>query len=402
MASTVDAERVREYNEEDTPVFAKKVKKLAKMVRESKYTVFYTGAGVSTSAGVADYRGPSGAWTQRKIIELQSKSPRSKEEDEELKLLLAEQAKEIQKAAKKVSIEAAQPTLTHMAMATMIRLGVAHYVVTTNLDGIFRKAGLRAHEQLCCLHGDIYVERCTACGYDFERNYHVRQAWHVHDHKVGTCERCGSAPPKHYKGQPDGHKMKKSRWGGVMIGTRDKNCGTKDTHINFGEFLDEIDWNEADEHCSKADLCIIAGTSMSLRHITHFPFQAKKVVLINLQPTPDDDKADLRIWARCDPVFACLMDQLDLEIDPIPVWRPRDSIPLKKIAALVGPHDMKCAKELEEVALLREAEWKDRKKEEKKKEAAEKKAKKEEEKKRRQEEKAARKRDKGKEKEKEK
>jgi NAD-dependent SIR2 family protein deacetylase len=55
------------------------------------------------------------------------------------------------------------------------------------------------------------------------------------------------------------------------------NSGTKDTHINFGECLDEVDWNEADVHTKKADLCIIAGTSMSLRHITHFPFQAKKV-----------------------------------------------------------------------------------------------------------------------------
>jgi len=61
-----------------------------------------------------------------------------------------------------------------------------------------------------------------------------------------------------------------------LIGTRDTDCGTKvlrlipnlpdnedlpkDTHINFGEMLDEIDWNEADEHTSKADLCIIAGT----------------------------------------------------------------------------------------------------------------------------------------------
>jgi mono-ADP-ribosyltransferase sirtuin 6 len=32
------------------------------MMKESKYTVFYTGAGVSTSCGVGDYRGPSGAW----------------------------------------------------------------------------------------------------------------------------------------------------------------------------------------------------------------------------------------------------------------------------------------------------------------------------------------------------
>lgn len=67
--------------------------------------------------------------------------------------------KEIQKANKKVDMNDAQPSFSHMAQATLIELGLAHFVVTTNLDGIYRKAGLKGHTQLCCLHGDIYIER---------------------------------------------------------------------------------------------------------------------------------------------------------------------------------------------------------------------------------------------------
>lgn len=52
MADTVDAKRVKEYDEEDTDDFESKLDTLAKMVKKSKYTVFFTGAGVSTSAGV--------------------------------------------------------------------------------------------------------------------------------------------------------------------------------------------------------------------------------------------------------------------------------------------------------------------------------------------------------------
>lgn len=186
MASTVDSARVKEYNEEDTEEFENKLDRLAQMVRSSNYTVFFTGAGVSTSAGVGDYRGPSGAWTMRKIKQLQRDNNRTAEEDEELKKLLLELEREEKKAVQPVSMNDAQPTFTHMAMATLIRKGIAHYVITTNLDGIFRKAGLEGHTQLCCLHGDIYIERCTKCGYDFERNYEVRQDFlHVHDHKVG-------------------------------------------------------------------------------------------------------------------------------------------------------------------------------------------------------------------------
>jgi len=361
MASTVDSKRVQEYNEEDTTEFDKKMDILASMVKKSKYTVFYTGAGVSTSAGVGDYRGPSGAWTNRKIKELEANFHRTSEEELELINLKKEREKEIQKANKKVDMNDAQPTLTHMAQATMIRLGVAHFVVTTNLDGIYRKAGLQGHVQLCCLHGDIYVERCTKCGYDFERNYHTRKDFiHVHDHSLGDCSRCGSKVPAHYTGAPGDLKMNKSQWGGRMVGTRDVDCGTKDTHINFGEFLDAVDWNEAEHHCGQADLVIIAGTSMSLRHITHFPFMAKKVALINLQATPDDEQADLRIWAKCDPVFAALCDRLKITIDPIPVWRPRDSVPINQIPSYINKYYVEKVKDLEEMAKFREQEAEDR------------------------------------------
>lgn len=360
MASTVDAKRVQEFNEASDEALEVKLDQLADMVRRSKYTVFYTGAGMSTSAGIGDYRGPSGAWTQRRIKELQRLgSAASRDDAAELRKLLAEQSKEQTKAVAKVPMTDAQPTLSHMMQATLIRKGLAHFVVTTNLDGIYRKAGLQAHEDVCFLHGDVYTERCTACGYDFERNWHVRQSQtHVHDHSVGTCSRCGSKPPKNYTGQPkpgaktgaDADGFKDNR----LVGTRDENVGTKDTHINFGECLDEVDWDEAEKHCSQADLCIVMGTSMSLRHITHFPFRAKQTVIVNLQATPDDKKCTLRIWAQCDPVSAGLLARLGLEPMPVPAWRPRDALPLSQIPRKVSRPYREAADRLMKLAAQRE------------------------------------------------
>jgi len=314
----VDSRRVREFAE-DPAELEDKLSQLHGLVSASKSIVFFTGAGVSTSAGIADYRGPTGVWTRQRMKKLSSKSTPTAAERAELDLLKAEAKKKGKDGAARggFGLQSARPTASHMTMSTLVRLGIANHVVTTNLDGLHHKSGLAHHKQLTCLHGDIYIERCTGCGHEFQRDYHVRnkapRKLDVHDHHIGTCTKCGSKPPRSYTGK----KGKGGDRSGLVTPTS-KNCGTKDTHINFGESLDTRDWDEAERACGAADLCIVVGTSMSLRHVTHMPFMAKRTVIVNLQKTPDDDEAHLRIFAHADAVLTALMERLKIPIDAAP------------------------------------------------------------------------------------
>ncbi|XP_046857129.1 NAD-dependent protein deacetylase sirtuin-6-like [Xenia sp. Carnegie-2017] len=92
---------------------ASKIIELSKLIKECKHLVLHTGAGISTSCGIPDFRGPEGVWT------LEAKGEKPKFD---------------------VTFKSAAPTLTHMAMVELEREGYLKFVVSQNVDGLHLKS----------------------------------------------------------------------------------------------------------------------------------------------------------------------------------------------------------------------------------------------------------------------
>ena len=184
--------------EEDAAELQQKVVRLAELLRAAKHAVVYTGAGVSTSASIPDYRGPQGIWTLSK-----------------------KGAHNASSAAKAdmmgIAFVEAQPTPTHMGcafaapslhprctladsslslslslrhselrwllcrLAALTARGLVKSVVSQNVDGLHLRSGV-PHTKLCELHGNVFREVCSACAKEYLRSFDVTEKSSYHRH----------------------------------------------------------------------------------------------------------------------------------------------------------------------------------------------------------------------------
>lgn len=266
----VSEEEKIEYFDTEEELDAK-IETLATWIRESNYFIAFTGAGISTSAGIPDYRSgfntvlPTGAGCWERKAAKDKKAP---------------------KASVRTSILKAVPTLTHMSMLELVNAGYLKSVLSQNVDGLHRKSGIPV-EKIAELHGNANVERCKKCGMEYMRDYGVRNNPDVHMHETGN-----------YCDNP--------ACGGVLV----------DTIINFGENLDESVLQKCSEDAGRSDLCLAMGSSLRVNPAALFPKEVAKhgkLVIVNLQKTPLDKYA-LCIHALCDVVMEKLMKKLGLTV----------------------------------------------------------------------------------------
>lgn len=214
-------------------------------VEESSNIVAFTGAGVSTESGVKDFRSKDGLYSQKFDYPPETIISHS--------FYLQNPEYFFRFYREKMMPLEVEPNITHYTLAKWEREGRLRAVVTQNIDGLHQKAGSkRVYE----LHGSILRNYCTRCG------------------KFYPAEFVKNAP-----GVP------RCDCGGIV----------KPDVVLYEEGLNQKVVEGALEAICQADLLLVAGTSLTVYPAAGFLryYAGNRLVLINRDPTPYDDRANL-------------------------------------------------------------------------------------------------------------
>ena len=234
-----------------------KVDELKRMIAEARNVVAFTGAGISTESGIPDYRSPGGIWTKFRPIEF----------GEFMSSTEARRETWRRKFASDEVLRKATPNAGHRALARLVEQGRMTAVVTQNIDGLHQASGV-PDDKIIELHGNATYATCLECRRRYELEW-VREIFAV-DERLPLCTSCGG-----------------------MI---------KTATISFGQSMPEAEMERAHEATIAADLFIVLGSSLVVYPAAGFPLLAKRngarLVIVNREPTEQDDLADLVINAE--------------------------------------------------------------------------------------------------------
>ncbi len=224
----------------------------AEILRKTRFLLVLTGAGISAESGIPTFRGKDGLWNRYDPQDLAT--PEALARNPRLVWQWYNWRRSL--------ILKAQPNPGHRAIVALEqRFGDRFLLVTQNVDGLHTRAG---SQRLVELHGNIFRERCTRCG--FER-YH--EAVYPEEALPPSCPQCGGLL------RP-----------GVVF---------------FGEPLPEEALRRAFAAAQRADTALVVGTSAVVYPAATLPYEVRnhggRLLEVNPQATPLTPLAEVSLRA---------------------------------------------------------------------------------------------------------
>ena len=241
----------------------KSIEKAVEALKQSKYIVAFTGAGISVESGIAPFRGENGIWNkyEEKLFEINYFTQHTKEAWN----MLCDGFYEAMFKAK--------PNAAHIVLAKLEKEGYLKAIITQNIDDLHEKAGSKIVYKL---HGNASQLHCNNDGSDYP----------VTDFDLKATPRC-------------------------------KICNTvlKPDFVFFGEMLPEYDMNMSIKAVSKCDLVVIIGSTGVVYPAASLPYYAKRnnAVIIEINPKPSaftNEITDIFIPMKAGEAMQKLIDTL--------------------------------------------------------------------------------------------
>lgn len=238
------------------------------LLRSARRIAVLTGAGISTDAGIPDFRGPDGLWTRNPAAERASTIHN---------YLTDEEAR---RASWRMRLDSrlveAQPTSGHHALVDLERQGRLVGLATQNIDGLHQLAGT-SEELLTEVHGSMAGVHCVSCA----------ARWPVAE----VLDR-------------------------VRAGDDDPRCVTcagilKTTVVMFGEMLPDGAMERCQDAVASADLFLAVGTTLSVSPVNNMAWWAAArglpIVIVNRGETDGDPIATAKVDASISEVLPGLL-----------------------------------------------------------------------------------------------
>ncbi len=212
------------------------VQQTAALLRQAKFAVAFTGAGISVESGIAPFTGAGGLWNQYdpKFIEIN--------------FFLSDPARSWQEMKKIffTDMDHAKPNAAHRTLAALEKRGLLQGIITQNIDGLHQRAGSKNVQEF---HGTIHTLSCLGCG----RTYRLEDV-NVDDIPP-TCV-CG----------------------GIL----------KPNFVFYGEGIPPRAYENSARLAARADVMLVVGTAGQVMPACSLPLSAKEhgCTIVEINPNP--------------------------------------------------------------------------------------------------------------------
>jgi NAD-dependent deacetylase len=247
------------------------VRRAGELLYFSRSTLALSGAGVSTESGIPDFRGDKSLlWERIHAYRFMPIDAYRDGADDYIGMFWRYWFPLL------FPMIEAEPNINHYFLARLAAMNLLSCVVTQNTDGLHQKAG---SPHVLEIHGNLRHGHCFSCGHGFSMEFITEKI------------RAADIPPRC------------TACGGIV-----------GPDIVFA-FERTPDYDEALARAAKTDLLFVMGSSLLVDHVKEVVLRAissgARLVIINNQPTPFDDAADVVIHERLSQVTRTLWETVE-------------------------------------------------------------------------------------------